>query len=95
MATGVSGSAGTAAAQHVGLGHSSGGGGVNVPHLDQGAGTALASDPREKVATFSNVQVYALLLQWNMYRVDFGYVIEGQRGSATHGNLVAMKATFA
>ena len=68
---------------------------MNVPHLDQGAGTALASDPREKVATFSNVQDYALLLQWNMYRVDFGYVIEGQRGSATHGNLVAMKATFA
>ena len=91
----MSGSAGTAAAQHVGLGQSSGGGGVNVPHLGQGAGTALASDPREKVATFSNVQVYALLLQWNMYRVDFGYVIEGQRGSATHGNLVAMKATFA
>ena len=68
---------------------------MNVPHLDQGAGTALASDPREKVATFSNVQVYALLLQWNMYQVDFGYVIERQKGSATHGNLVAMKATFA
>ena len=68
---------------------------MNVPSLDRGAGTAPALIPRQKTATFSNVQVYALLLQWNTYRGDFGYVIEGQKGSATHGNLVAMKATFA
>ena len=47
----------TVAAQHVGLGLRSRGGDVNVPPLDRGAVTAPALIPRQKAATFSNVQV--------------------------------------
>ena len=57
IATGVCGSAGTAAAQHAGPGYRSGGGGVTVSPLYRGAGTALALQPRRKTATISNVQV--------------------------------------
>ena len=57
IATGLSGNNGTVAAEHVGPGHSSGGGGVTVSPLYRGAGTALAFQPRRKTATISNVQV--------------------------------------
>ena len=57
MATGVSGSTWTAAADHAGLGYSSFCEDVNVPGLDGGARTALAPTPRQKAATFRNVQV--------------------------------------
>ena len=52
----MSGSAGTAAAQHAGMGQSSGGGSVTVQRLDQGAWTVLAFIPRLKNATISDVQ---------------------------------------
>ena len=55
MATGVNGSPLASAAQHVGLGHSNGGGGVNVLHLDQGETAALASELRQETATISVV----------------------------------------
>ena len=57
MASGVVGGSGAVAAQHAGPGHSSGGGHVNVPRLDDRATTALAWQPRQKSATFGNVQV--------------------------------------
>ena len=57
MASGVVGGSGKAAAQHVGPGHSSGGGGVNVLRLGDRATTALAWQPRQKPATLGNVQV--------------------------------------
>ena len=55
MATGVNGSPLASAAQHVGLGHSNGGGGVNVLRLDQGETAALASELRQETATISVV----------------------------------------
>ena len=55
--TGVSGSAGAAAAQHAGPGHRSGGGGATVPVLDQGGGTVPAGEPCLKTATISIVEV--------------------------------------
>ena len=57
MATGVSGSTWEAAADHAGPGYSSLWEDVNVPSLDGGARTALAPTPRQKAATFRNVQV--------------------------------------
>ena len=57
MVSGVVGGSGEAAAQHVGRGHSSGGGDVSVLLLEQGATTALAWQPRQKTATLGNVQV--------------------------------------
>ena len=62
MVTGVSGSAGAAAAQHVGPGYRSGGGGATVPHLDQGAWTVPAGEPCLKTATISIVMVGECLL---------------------------------
>ena len=47
----MSGNNGKAAAQHAGPGYRSGGGGVTVSPLYQGAGTALAFQPRRKTAT--------------------------------------------
>ena len=52
MANGVTGGPGAVAAQHAGPGYSSGGGGVTVPHLDEGAVTALARKSNKKTATF-------------------------------------------
>ena len=46
MATGVNGRFWAVAAQHAGPGNRTGGGGVTVPHLDQEAVTALASQSR-------------------------------------------------
>ena len=43
------------AANHVGPGYRSSGGGVHVRRLDWGAGTALAFQPRRKTATICNV----------------------------------------
>ena len=57
MASGVVGGSIAAAAQHAGPGQRCGGGGVNVPRLEQGATTALAWIPRQKTATLGNVQV--------------------------------------
>ena len=57
MEIGVSGRAGRSAVQLVGLGHSIWVGGVDVPHLDLGASSALAPDPGEKTVTFMHVQV--------------------------------------
>ena len=57
MATGVNGSAWAFATQHVGMGNSSGSGGVTVLHLEQEADTALAPDTRQMAATFSSVKV--------------------------------------
>ena len=57
MASGVDGGSGEAAAQHAVLGLSSGGGGVNVLRLEQGATTALAWQLRQNTATLGNVQV--------------------------------------
>ena len=57
MASGVVGCSGGVAAQHVDPGHSSGGGGVSVPRLDDRATTALAWQSRQKTATLGNVQV--------------------------------------
>ena len=53
----MSGSAGAAAAQHVGPGHRSGDGGATVPALDQGGGTVPAGEPCLKTATISIVEV--------------------------------------
>ena len=51
----MSGNNGTAAAQHAGLEHSHGGGGVTVSRPDKGAGTALACQTRLKSAAISHV----------------------------------------
>lgn len=55
MATGVNGSPLASAAQHVGPGHSNGGGGVDVLCLDQGATAALATELRQETATITIV----------------------------------------
>ena len=52
MATGVNGRFQAVAAQHAGPGNRNGGGGVTVPHLDEGAVTALARKSKKKTATF-------------------------------------------
>ena len=57
MASGVVGGSIAAAAQHVGPGERCGGGGVNVPRLDDRATTALVWQSRQKTATLGNVQV--------------------------------------
>ena len=57
MASGVVGGSIAAAAQHVVPGQRCGGGGVNVPRLDDRATTALAWTPRQNPATLGNVQV--------------------------------------
>ena len=57
MASGVSGRPLARAAEHVGPGHRGTGGGVTVPHLEEGGGTALAWQERRKHATINSVQV--------------------------------------
>ena len=52
MATGVNGHFWAVAAQHAGPGNRTGGGGVTVLHLDEGAVTALARKSKKKTATF-------------------------------------------
>ena len=69
MATGVDGRPLASAAQHVGLGYSSGSGFVPVLHLDQGAMTALVRNTRQKAATDRNVQVGECVY---IYRITAG-----------------------
>ena len=57
MASGVSGRPLARAAKHAGLGYRSTGGGVTVPHLEEGGCSALARQTRRKHATISHVEV--------------------------------------